>query len=245
MDATYVVEISNRLQGPKVLSAMGLERIIAPPGWTDQTPDDRPTEELKVGTLTGLADFIREDVDGLDATEILLHVRTATGVELLSNLVDMNRGRTRHTYMAAGAPIRSGNAFNRFHDAESFAIWLQTGFVSTPALEELRAILVSIRENDVCETADDGVSQEVKTARGVAFVDRTKVPNPVALRPYRTFREIEQPESLFVMRLMRNPDGTKPQCALFEADGGVWELEAIRSIKKWLVENTSGVSIVA
>ena len=55
------------------------------------------------------------------------------------------------------------------------------------------------------------------------------VPNPVALVPFRTFIEVEQPESKFVFRVK---DG--PQMGLFEADGGEWRLAAMLRIKEYL-----------
>jgi hypothetical protein len=96
----------------------------------------------------------------------------------------------------------------------------------------------------VRETVDDTVGQEVKTARGVVMSERTKVPNPVLLAPYRTFREVTQPESLFVLRL-RSGDGDKPRCALFEADGGTWKLEAIQNVATWLRAAITSVRVVA
>ena len=45
------------------------------------------------------------------------------------------------------------------------------------------------------------------------------------LRPYRTFKEIDQPESQFLLRLNENGN-----IGLFEADGGMWKLEAKKSI---------------
>ena len=46
-----------------------------------------------------------------------------------------------------------------------------------------------------------------------------KVPNPVTLRPFRTFIEVEQPESKFIFRMREGG-----RCAIFEADGahGSW-----------------------
>ena len=84
---------------------------------------------------------------------------------------------------------------------------------------------------------DNGVSQQtVTTAGGVVLVGTAPVPNPVTLAPYRTFREIEQPESLFVLRMRTGKDGEKPTAALFEADGGSWKLEAIKRIAAYLRE---------
>jgi hypothetical protein len=34
-------------------------------------------------------------------------------------------------------------------------------------------------------------------------------------------------------------------CALFEADGRMWRLEAIKNIKAWLQEKIPGIKIIA
>ena len=66
---------------------------------------------------------------------------------------------------------------------------------------------------------------------GVASRGNAKVPNPVQLSPYRTFVEVEQPESKFVFRMREGA-----RCGLFEADGGAWKLEAMNNIKEYLKE---------
>lgn len=62
------------------------------------------------------------------------------------------------------------------------------------------------------------------------------VPNPVTLRPYRTFLEVEQPESKFIFRIREGSDG-QPMFKLVEADAGLWKYEAVDAIKKYLTEN--------
>ena len=66
---------------------------------------------------------------------------------------------------------------------------------------------------------------------GIASKSDAVVPNPVKLRPYRTFVEVEQPVSEFVFRMKDNNGIT---CALFEADGGAWKNTAMRNIKNYL-----------
>lgn len=50
----------------------------------------------------------------------------------------------------------------------------------------------------------------------------------VNMQPFRTFLEVEQPESVFLLRLDGNGN-----VGLFEADGGVWKLEATRNISAY------------
>ncbi|KHO31340.1 hypothetical protein OR63_10900, partial [Clostridium tetani] len=82
---------------------------------------------------------------------------------------------------------------------------------------------------------DDGVSQAATIKTGVASVNEVKVPNPVVLAPFRTFPEIEQPESKFIFRMQSGP-----RAALFEADGGAWRNEAMIKIKAYLEEQLKG-----
>ncbi|MNW60692.1 hypothetical protein D3C74_386970 [compost metagenome] len=80
-----------------------------------------------------------------------------------------------------------------------------------------------------------GMTQSVVAKTGVATVEDVKVPNPVLLAPYRTFVEVEQPESSFVFRMK---DG--PSAALFEADGGAWRNDVIANVltpsNRWTVK---------
>jgi len=64
------------------------------------------------------------------------------------------------------------------------------------------------------------------------------VKNPVTLTPYRTFREVAQPVSPFVLRF--NEDA---QAALFTGDGSVWKLEAVGLIAEYLRHNLLGYNV--
>ena len=80
-------------------------------------------------------------------------------------------------------------------------------------------------------TRDNGVSQEVEARTGVSLKQLVQVKPRVQLRPYRTFLEVEQPESEFILRL--DNDGN---VGLFEADGGMWKMQAKASIVAYFEE---------
>ena len=61
-------------------------------------------------------------------------------------------------------------------------------------------------------TRDNGVSQEVEARQGVSLKALVQVKPRVALRPFRTFLEVEQPVGEFLLRL--DDDGN---VGLFEA----------------------------
>ena len=77
------------------------------------------------------------------------------------------------------------------------------------------------------------LSRQIKTTikSGVELAD-VIVPNPVKLRPYRTFAEIEQPESSYVFRIKDSERG--PAFKLVEADGGLWKNVTMKKIKEYL-----------
>lgn len=67
---------------------------------------------------------------------------------------------------------------------------------------------------------------------GLSFVKAGDVPGSIELQPYRTFHDIEQPTSPFILRMQKGATG--PEAALFTADGGAWEHEAMDRVRAYL-----------
>jgi hypothetical protein len=237
MDGTAVKEFRESMNEPKVLKVDGRERLVVPAGWTEVKYQHPALAPIVIGTLTGVIDYLKENVDELVPDDILVHVKDPGTVEIRRKVEDEATSFRRHVYLQAStamvgpAPFK----FGEYQDAETFFIGLQAAFASTDDRETVLRLIASIRENSVRETIDDGVAQEVKVAGGVALVGMAPIPNPVALRPYRTFREVEQPASRFVLRAQASSgQGDKPRLALFEADGASWKLDAIRAVAAYL-----------
>lgn len=236
MNDAFVRELKTAFAQPEVKVVAGEDRLLVPPGWMEQKREVHTITSLHVATLTGLLDYLRHGVDSLTLADCLLHVKDPWTVVLRGKVEPEERLFRRQTHIEAttallGQPFK----FDHFMDAETFTIAFQTGFIRTPKHQDVWALIASIRENAVRDTVDDSVAQTVKTARGVAFVEMTPVPNPVELQPFRTFREVEQPRSSFVLRLRRAAEGSdKPLIALFEGDGGRWKLDAITAIADYL-----------
>ena len=72
------------------------------------------------------------------------------------------------------------------------------------------------------------MSQSVTVKKGVSLLENETVKPRINLSPFRTFREVPQPESEFILRL--DNDG---RVGLFEADGGVWKIEAKINIAEY------------
>ena len=178
-------------------------------------------EPIRLNILSGLVDYIKSNIDGFD--DLILHVVDEKLVELKGKL-QPNGDRE---LLAVATAIVPEFDFDSYMDIESFNIALQSQFVKTDDRDNVRS------------TGDDGISQAVTIKSGIATAENIKVPNPVILAPYRTFVEVKQPESKFIFRMQSGPRG-----AIFEGDGGLWRVEAIKTIAKYLEERLEGTGVV-
>ena len=195
--------------------------------------------KLTVSTLTGLVDYIKTNVDHLEG-KLLIQVKSPEEVALYSPL---NADREREKYVSAEAILPNNVVYDRFLDTERFNIMLQSAFVDDEDKSKLLKYTALITDDTVKNFGDDGISQKVTVKTGVASVSDAVVPNPVTLAPYRTFPEVEQPESKFIFRMKEGPTA-----ALFEADGGAWRNTAILGIKEYLKEalkDNENIEIIA
>ena len=201
---------------------------------------------LNVTTLTALVDYLKSNVDGLNLGTLLCHVESPEYVAILSNLSD-NGFNQRKAFVRAKLEQLQLN-LNCFMGGEAFNILLQSCFVEPedPMKATDRGLVIKYASNVTttveANTEDDGVTQAVTVKKGIAGKGVDVLPNPVRLRPYRTFTEVEQPESSFVFRCKDN-DGVK--FALVEADGGAWKGEAMKNIKAFMKENVPGLNVIA
>lgn len=199
-------------------------------------PEMPTIETLRTDNLSSIVNFIKNagdaDLNYLDDTvQKIIHVEDAGKVNLYSSVC--NEYMDRQKFMTAewaGNKFPSGNKFpfGQFMDAEKFNILLQTCFMETDDLKVIQQVVGNLRDEAVQNYGDDGVSQSVTIRTGIATVGQVRVPSPAKLRPYRTFLEVEQPACLFILRMREGG-----QCALFEADGGLWRETARKNIRNY------------
>ena len=184
-------------------------------------------DSLSVNTLTSIVDYIKGKPEELRET-MILHVISPTEVRLYSGLVDE---RNREELMRADAIVNEFQ-FDRYYDQERFLIELQANFIESDDLTVLKQVAGNIESGTTANYDDDGVSQKTTIKSGIANKTDVIVPNPVKLRPYRTFAEIEQPQSSYVFRIQDSDRG--PSFKLVEADGGLWKNATMKKIKEYL-----------
>lgn len=181
-------------------------------------------EKMVVRNLTGLVDYLRADFD--QKLPVIIHIESPTRVSVVT---EFNRDYRRNTLVVADA-LLPNIRFDAYYDLENFNVLLQSCFVPNDTRDKLLRIVGNVKDENVTSYGDDGISQSVTAKTGIATFENVPLPNPVHLKPFRTFVEIKQPESAFIFRMK---DG--PSAALFEADGGEWKLRAIEEIKNHLL----------
>ena len=163
---------------------------------------------------------------------VIIHVESPTRVSLVSGLT---KERNREKLFRVDTNP-NGFMFDEYYNQEQFVINMQTAFEQSDETALILAVAGNVENKTVANYGDDGVSQKATITKGIAGKEDVIVPNPVTLRPYRTFLEVEQPESKFIFRIREGSDG-QPMFKLVEADGGLWKYEAVDAIKKYLTEN--------
>lgn len=188
-------------------------------------------EPLTASSLSSLLDYINGKSDELRES-MIIHVESPTAVRLLSGLTK-ERQRELLFYVRTNP---NGFEFDHYYDQERFIINMQTAFQQTKEVALITTVAGNVENKTVANYGDNGTNQSVTISRGVAGKEAVEVPNPVVLQPFRTFLEVEQPESKFVFRIGEDSDG-KPLFKLVEADGGLWKYDAVRAIKDYIKDN--------
>ena len=186
---------------------------------------DRP-ECITVSGLDGICKLIRTEMEKVGVT-ILVQAKSYKTVEVMTTyLPDFSRNAL---YRAeADVPgLRTG-----FRDRETALIELRSLFIPNEGTAYLLDLLSRITDEKSVSSKGNGVTQVVEARQGVALNAVVEVKPRILLRPFRTFLEVEQPESEFLLRV--NAD---KGIGFFEADGGVWRLEAKRNIADYFARN--------
>lgn len=174
------------------------------------------------------------DVNGLDSVcKLVRNEVKAVGRKIFIQIQAYNTVRVFSTYdeqyersylykCTADTPSVTVNRFNPYENA---VIELRSLYIPNKDTEYLLQLLSSISSESKVVSSDNGVTQAVEAKSGIALSQMVAVKPRVSLKPFRTFIEVEQPESEFLLRI--SGDG---KIGLYEADGGVWKLEATRNV---------------
>lgn len=186
---------------------------------------------LELRTLASLVDYLKSDLNGINQERVMVVVENPTEVSVYSQ----NDERSVRTRLVNVQALTPSIHYAEWEEASDFNVLLQSKFQDRDDRWAVLEFASALRIENAADIKDDGVSQVTTIKDGVASVAKAKAPNPVTLRPYRTFAEVEQPASQFIFRVNK-----RAEMALFEADGSAWRLEAVNNIATYLKEALAG-----
>ncbi|MCI9292964.1 MAG: hypothetical protein HFF02_06685 [Erysipelotrichaceae bacterium] len=189
-----------------------------------------PVDEAKalyLSSLSATVDLIQTNLKS-EKFQLPYIIEIKDGNVIVHSGLNDRLGRNALSYTQ---PTLPNIEFGRYMAMEKFIIQLKTCFVETDNLNRLAAMVSTITDKSEVKVEDDGFSMTVSQTSGTTIKKAEELHvNPIVrLAPYRTFCELEQPESKFLLRVR---DGG--EMALFEADGGMWKLEAQERISYYL-----------
>lgn len=222
-------------------------------------PDPKPLKTgspIGLSTLTGLAAFVKEKIathvedaiaeaEAPEAPKMFLHVVSPTKV-VLASAATFGPLHQRETFAVAEVK-RPQFPFETPMDPETFIVKAMSNLADTDERQAMLVFVSRIQSGPIQTNEDDGTGQTVTVATGVSGAVKAGAvfKNPVALQPFRTFREVGQPASPYILRLSGGGEKQKPNIALYGADAGHWEIDAIENVKNWLTKADLGIPVVA
>ena len=205
-------------------------------------------QTLTVHNLLGFFGFINNDIDKIiSGNPMLIMVDSPEQVRLISDSGGDDLKRTVPVEAKIADRLQTF-PFGRFMSQEEFAIAFRSLFVPKEGddFEYVLSYSSLLTGGTQIDGQDDGISQKVQVKRGLSGVlkESTVLKPIVKLSPYRTFREVEQPESEFLLRVRLNQNDA-PTVALFEADGGAWVNRATENIVQYIQSLVTGIPVIA
>lgn len=201
-------------------------------GYRRYTPPE--VEKITINTLQGFCDFVPTIKKQGD---LFIVVDSPEQVRLISDIDD--KYKHRNTYCIA--QLNSQRLDFSWKNSEDFNVFLQANFEHTKDKDSILELIGNVSDEEIKNYSDDGITQTTTKKTGLSRKENAKVPNPVYLAPYRTFIDIDQPESMFIFRMQSSGI---PQCKLFLADGELWKVRAINMIKEYLNEKIKDIPII-
>ena len=198
--------------------------------------ENKIVDTISLTSLSGLTTMIKQEMNEYNLP-LFVRVTSAERVHVLGAVRD---DMQREMPFTAEAKF-IGFDFNDYMSIENMIINLKSRFAPTEDRDYLVQLLGNITDQQSVQTKDDGITQSATVKSGIQLIGEQRIKPIVTLKPYRTFLEVEQPESDFLIRLK---DG---RAALFEADGGAWEREAVKNVAdklRELLEDVPNVHII-
>lgn len=214
------------LAAPEIKTLEGRTFSIGSDGYQEiRATPDRP-EMLTLNSLDSLVKMVK--TEGLqDDAPLYITIQNPTTVLCFAKFNREDRCFRQMYYQANGTDI-PGWGDRVEMPFEEALIALRTRFQETNDTIYALNLLSEITTGAKITFNDNGIAKTVVTKKGIDLQTNEAIRPIITLRPYRTFQEIEQPESQFLIRI------SERGITFIEADGGMWKLHARQSIKAFL-----------
>lgn len=209
------------LSGPKTFEIEG--KTFASEELNEIRPYKDIPRSISVNGLDSICKLVRHEAEKV-GRKMFIQCKTFRSVEVFSTYGN-DFGRYYLYTCNADTPQIT---MERFISYENAVIEIRSLYIPNEDTKYLLNLLSSISNESKVTSSDNGVTQKIEAKSGIALHNMVEVKPRVSLKPFRTFVEIEQPESEFLLRIDHNGN-----IGLFQADGGVWKLEATRNIANY------------
>ena len=190
--------------------------------------DKKPMPKcIELTGLDSVCKMVRNEADHV-GLQIFIQVKDYRNVSVFTSL-DSDEDRLYLYKCVADTPAVTTD---RFLSYEKAVIELRSLYIPNDGTEYLLQLLSSISNESKVVSSDNGVTQQVEARSGIALNSMVKIEPRVTLQPFRTFIEVEQPASEFLLRI-----NERGEIGFFPADGGVWKLEATRNVACYFEKN--------
>ena len=211
----------------------GVTYVVDRDGGTKQVkPDIEAPGILGLNSLDALVKMVKSEAPAFTQAPLYITIPDHLTVKCFTQ-PDAGRRFFRQFFYTANATDVPGWQEKVQLGFEEAQIALRTRFQETPDAIYAMKLLSDISCGAKVIYNDNGIGTTITTAKGVALQTNEQIRPLVKLKPYRTFQEVEQPESIFLIRV--NERGI----VFVEADGGMWKLKARETIKAFLEEALS------
>lgn len=223
------------LANPVLLEVDGVSYLADKAGgYSHIHPDLDMVEEIRLSSLDAMVKFVTSEAAHLTDSILYLTVPNHLTVQCFTS-PDKECRNLRTVLYEAKATDVPGWAEKMQLGFEEAQIALRTRFQHTNDIEYAQKLLSDITTGCKVTYNDNGVATTIVTQQGVALQGKTTIRPIINLRPYRTFQEVEQPASDFLIRV------NDRYITFIEADGGMWKLTARETVKAYLEEHLAGL----
>lgn len=189
--------------------------------------DKKPMPKcIELTGLDSVCKMVRNEADHV-GLQIFIQVKDYRNVSVFTSL-DSDEDRLYLYKCAADTPVVTTD---RFMDYEKAVIELRSLYIPNDGTDYLLQLLSSISNESKVVSSDNGVTQRVEATNGIALSSMVTIKPRVTLQPFRTFIEVAQPASEFLLRI-----NERGEIGFYQADGGVWKLEATRNVAAYFEE---------